>query len=91
MQKLTTPIDVKTRKIAEERIKLIAEIEKHLPLAECEVFEDFVEVIISGEYSKNARNSVKEAYIKIGWQNVEHMCSSENHERGGLTRFRFYF
>ena len=54
------------------------------------VFQNKREVIIYGEYSKEARNEASKLYKEAGWKEVEHKTSSENGERPGLTLFTFY-
>lgn len=48
---------------------------------------DWATAIIEGEYSVSCRDEVAKRYIKAGWYNVVHRCSSENGEPSGLTKF----
>lgn len=54
-------------------------------------YEDRVEIILRGSYSKEIRNSIAEKYKGVGWSDVTHNTSSENGERPGLTVFAFYY
>ena len=42
-------------------------------------------------YSKDIRDEIANLYVQKGWSKVEHMTSSENGERPGLTEFKFYW
>ena len=70
--------------------KICSEIDLKLKTT-CFVYEDRMEIVISGEYSKELRDQVAQTYINNGWSNVEHITSSENRERPGLTAMKFYF
>lgn len=55
-------------------------------------YDNYIEVILCKEYSKQLRDSIVNKYIKEGgFLKVEHSTSSENGERAGLTNFKFYF
>lgn len=55
-------------------------------------YDNYIEVILCKEYSKQLRDSIVNKYIKEGgFLKVEHSTSSENGERSGLTIFKFYF
>lgn len=70
--------------------KICSEIDLKLKTT-CFVYENRMEIVISGEYSRELRDQVSQAYINNGWSKIEHQTSSENGERPGLTGMKFYF
>ena len=53
-------------------------------------YDNYYEIIIQSEYSKESRDYVVEEFKKVGWKKIEHKTSSENGERPSLTSFIFY-
>lgn len=53
-------------------------------------YDNFYEIILESEYSKESRDYVVEEFKKVGWKKIEHKTSSENGERPGLTSFKFH-
>lgn len=47
-------------------------------------------IIISNERNEITNNTLKELYIKAGWQNVSINRSSDNGERPGFTNITLY-
>lgn len=50
---------------------------------------EWLDIIYSGELSKETRNEIAVRYIQAGWDTVCHRTSSESGERPGLTRIIF--
>ena len=53
-------------------------------------YDNYYEIIIQSEYSKESRDYVVEEFKKVGWKKIEYKTSSESGERPGLTSFNFF-
>lgn len=84
---LSTPQDIKMRTYEGRIQDLVNKIE--MEFLQNRDRETKFDVIVSGEWPKDERDDVAKRYEKAGWKKVTHRTSSENNERGGLTRFTF--
>lgn len=94
MARLTTPMEIseKSNVIVEEIIDKIETEFQNISKENLKEFYEtgFITVIIGGEYTPALRDKIANKYMHdAGWQQITHTTSSENGERGGLTRFKF--
>ena len=82
---VTGPDKFKGEKGLNKVSELIGKIEQ--ALKDMPQLYDWVEVVVTDEYSKEIRAEVAKEYLEAGWSIVYHQTSSENGERPGLTAF----
>ncbi len=91
MNKLTRPESVKVETDNFLVDELVNVIEKYFTKCDYNIHDEYVEMIIEGEWKKSVRNIVCGMYEYVGWKGVTHVSSSEHCEKPGLTTFKFYF
>lgn len=88
---ISSPDDVRLQDNIYATQKLIDEIEAKMR-HRSELFDEYIYVSLQHEkYSKDIRDVVAGLYVDQGWSKVEHMTSSENNERPGITAFKLYW
>jgi len=88
---LTSKEEIMNEIFNKQVVEIQTKIERELKDKNYEKFDNYIQVIISGEYEKKAREIVEGNYCLEGWVYVEITGSSENDEHGGLSGVKLYY
>jgi hypothetical protein len=89
--KLTNKEKILGEIYADQVKELEEKIEAAFKAKEYTVSDDHIEIIVTGEYREPVKQMVIENYMCEDWGEVTIKGSSENGERGGLSRVTLYY